>query len=76
MLKELREKNTKDLDKLLLEKKERLSELNFSKVTRQMKNPREIRNLKKDIAKINTLVKEKQQGKEPKKLKKEDSDER
>jgi ribosomal protein L29 len=43
-------------NKLLLEKKEALARLNFSKTSVPMKNVRELRVLKKEIARILTVL--------------------
>jgi len=54
-IKELREKNDGELKKLLEEKKEAVRKLRFDIASRQVKNHREMRNAKKDIAKILTI---------------------
>ena len=54
--KELRQKNTDELEKLLQEKKEKLGNLNFDLAGGKVKNIKEIRATKKDIAKILTLA--------------------
>ena len=54
---ELKKKTNKDLNKLLLKNKERLRSLRFDLASGRVKNVREIRNLKKDIARILTLIK-------------------
>jgi len=58
-IKELREKNTEELKRLLEEKQEVVRKLRFEVAGKQVKNHREIRNSKKDIARILTLIKEK-----------------
>ena len=58
-IKELREKGIAELKKLLVEKKEQVRKLRFDIATKQVKNNRELRNNKKDIARILTLIKEK-----------------
>jgi len=55
---ELRKKTKNQLDKLLLEKQERLRQLRFDLASGKLKNVREIRHIKKDIARILTLIKE------------------
>ena len=56
--KELREKNIEELRKLLDEKRESVRKLRFDISSKQMKNVREIRAAKGDIAKILTLINE------------------
>lgn len=58
-IKELREKNIEELKKMLLEKQEKLRKLRFDIAVKQVKNTRELRNEKKDIARILTLISEK-----------------
>jgi large subunit ribosomal protein L29 len=57
-IKELREKNTEELKKLLSEKREAARKLRFDIASKQIKNVRDLRNSKKDIAKILTLINE------------------
>lgn len=57
-IKELREKNSEELKKLLGEKREHLRKLRFDIASRQIKNNKELRNTRKDIARILTLIKE------------------
>lgn len=57
---ELRDMNIQDLkDKLLSQKKE-LFNLRFQLATGQLDNQMQIRNVKRDIARINTIITEKQ----------------
>jgi len=56
---ELRQKSKEELEKLLKEKRERLRVLRFDLVAGKLKNVREIREIKKDIARILTLLIEK-----------------
>jgi len=58
-IKELREKNIEELKKMLLEKQEKVRKLRFDIAVKQVKNTRELRGEKKDIARINTLISEK-----------------
>jgi len=58
-IKELQEKNIEELKKLLLEKQEKVRKVRFDIAAKQVKNNREIRNEKKDIARILTLINEK-----------------
>ncbi|MGB9608906.1 MAG: 50S ribosomal protein L29 [Minisyncoccia bacterium] len=48
-----------ELNKLLLEKKEKLIKLKFEALSGKSKNIKDIKNLKKDIAQILTLINEK-----------------
>ena len=54
---ELRQKSKKELSGMLSEKRERLRILNFDLASGKIKNVREIRHIKKDIAQILTLLK-------------------
>ena len=54
---ELRQKPKEELQKLLSEKGERLRNLMFDLASGKVKNVREIREIKKDIARILTLQK-------------------
>lgn len=58
-IKELREKNTEELKKLLDEKGKHARKLRFDIVSKQFKDNRELRETKKDIARILTLINEK-----------------
>jgi large subunit ribosomal protein L29 len=55
---ELRQKSKSELQKLLQDSRERLRQLRFDLASGKVKNVREIRELKKDIARILTLLKE------------------
>jgi len=55
---ELRQKPKEELQKLLSEKGERLRNLMFGLASGKVKNVREIRKIKKDIAKILTIINE------------------
>jgi len=56
---ELRKQSPSKLQKLLIEKREQLRKLRFDLAAGKLKNVREVRSLKKDIARILTLLKEK-----------------
>lgn len=56
---ELRKKTKEELEKLLAEKREKRVKLRFDLKTGKVKNIREIREIKKDIARILTILKEK-----------------
>jgi ribosomal protein L29 len=55
-IKELKEKNIEELKKLLGEKKESVRKLRFDIASKQVKNNREYRNTKKEVAQILTLI--------------------
>ncbi len=55
--KELRKKTKKELNRSLREKRERLRQLRFDLTSGKVKNVREIRAIKKDIARILTILK-------------------
>ena len=55
--KELKMKSTAELQKLLIASREKLRGLNFKVAQNQLKNIREVRLLRKKIAKIATLIK-------------------
>lgn len=54
--KELTQKTIKELHKLLSESREKLRELRFKDGNKQLKNVREIRQVRKFIAQIFTLI--------------------
>ena len=58
-IKELREKSIAEMEKLLAEKREAVRKLRFDIATKQVKNNKQLRNDRKDIAKILTLISEK-----------------
>lgn len=53
---ELRKKNKSELSKLLREKREQVRKLRFDLVAGKLKDHRAIRRIKKDIARILTLL--------------------
>lgn len=55
--KEIREKNPKELEKNISELRNKLTKIRFDISAKQMKNHREIRKIKKDIARILTVLK-------------------
>jgi ribosomal protein L29 len=57
-IKELREKNKEELKKLLAEKREVVRKLRFEIASKQIKNVRDLRNGKKEISRILTLINE------------------
>jgi len=58
-IKEIREKNSEELKKILAEKREDVRKLRFDIAAKQAKNNRKLRNDKKDIAKILTVLNDK-----------------
>ena len=56
---ELRQRSKTELQKTLQEKREHLRQLRFDLVSGKVKNVKQIREIKKDIAKILTLINEK-----------------
>lgn len=56
---EIRNKDTKELQQLLAEKRDKLREVKFSVASKQHKNFKEIAGIKKDIARILTVLPEK-----------------
>lgn len=56
--KELRQKSKSNLEKLLKEKREHLRDLRLGLASGKIKNVREIKEVKKDIARILTLLKQ------------------
>ncbi len=57
-IRELRRKSTKELQQTLIELRDKLRELRFNLAGGKVKNIKEIRGTKRDIAKILTLLKE------------------
>jgi large subunit ribosomal protein L29 len=57
-LKELRQKKKEELQKILMDDREKLRTLRFDLAAGKVKNVREIRRIKKEIAKILTLLKQ------------------
>jgi large subunit ribosomal protein L29 len=55
-IQELRQKSKSELQKLLEEKRTKLGQLRFDLAAGKIKNVREIREIKKDIARILTLL--------------------
>jgi large subunit ribosomal protein L29 len=55
-IKELREKTENELNNLLKENREKLRQMKFSLAANQLKNSREIGKIKKEIARILTLL--------------------
>ncbi len=58
--KEIREKTLKELEQKIHSLKEELFNLRYQAKTGRLEKPSRIRNIKKDIARINTIFKEKE----------------
>lgn len=54
--------NIAELNEKLLSQKKELFNLRFQLATGQLENPLQIRNVKRDIARINTIITEKTQA--------------
>lgn len=63
--KELRDRTRAELEQKLFSLKEELFNLRFQAKTGRLEKPSRIRNIKRDIARINTIIKEKGDEKEP-----------
>lgn len=61
-IKELRTKPEKELERMLKDEREHLRELGFDLASKKLKKVREVRDSKKLIAKILTLLNEKRQN--------------
>lgn len=59
-VKELRKKTEEELIKLLKLSQEQVRDLRFSISAKQHKNVRDLKHVKKDVAKIKTILKEKE----------------
>ena len=57
---EIREKTSSDLANLEVELKQELFKLRFQHATNGLDNPMKIKNVKKDIAKIKTILRERE----------------
>jgi ribosomal protein L29 len=55
-LKELKNKNEVELKKLLIESRDKLRDLRFKDASKQLKNVREIRKVKRIISRVLTLL--------------------
>lgn len=65
-IKELKDKAQESLEKLLQEKREKLRQLRFELSQDKLKNVSEIKNIKKDIARILTIINLKLKSQKPK----------
>ncbi len=57
-LQEVRAKSAVELEKMLVEQREKLRELRFRVARRELKNIRDIRKIKKEVARVLTVAKE------------------
>lgn len=57
---QLRQKSKSELQRMLADFREKLREMRFNLVSGKVKNIREVRELKKDIARILTILNEKE----------------
>jgi len=57
---EIRELSIEELKKRLADEKENLANLRFQKATSQLESPIKVRSVRRDIAKIKTLIREKE----------------
>ncbi len=60
--KEIREKNINELEKILKEKRNVAQKLMFDVSVKQLKEHRNLRNVKKDIARMLTIINEKRKA--------------
>ena len=63
-MRELRAKSDAELKDIFEENTQKLRDLNFKLASDQLKNVREVRKVKKTVAQIHTLIKEKKSKKE------------
>lgn len=61
-LKALKEKTREELEKELLELKTELFKLRFQHATSQLENPMKLKDCKKDIARVKTIIREMELG--------------
>ncbi|HLF19488.1 MAG TPA: 50S ribosomal protein L29 [Bacteroidota bacterium] len=64
---EFRGLSDSELQKRIQEEQENLSHLRFQKVIGQLENPMKIDHIRKDIARMKTVLRERAMGKSPKK---------
>lgn len=57
---ELRQLSNEELSKRIQDNEESLANLRFQKVLSQLENPMQIRHLRKDIARMKTILRERQ----------------
>ena len=59
-MEELRKLSTEDLNKKIKENKEELFNLRFSRATGNLEKPSRLRELRKDVAKMKTIIRERE----------------
>jgi len=57
-VKELKQKTQKELNDILVENRRKLGQLRFDLASKKLKNIREIRGLRRDVARIITILKQ------------------
>jgi len=57
-IKELNQKTKKELNDLLTENRRKLGQLRFDLASKKLKNIREIRGLRRDVARVITILKQ------------------
>lgn len=57
---EIRQQSTEDLNKELTALKEQLFKLRFRHATKQLENPIQLRTVKRDIARVRTILRERE----------------
>jgi len=57
-IKELNQKTKKELNDLLIENRRKLGQLRFDLASKKLKNIREIRELRRDVARIITILRQ------------------
>lgn len=57
---EIREKTSNELDKELIDLKKELFKLRFQMATNQLDNPMKLKSVKRDIARVNTVIRERE----------------
>ena len=66
-LKELRDKSAEDLQREIIEKQKHLFDLRSQAVTEKLEDPTQLTKTRKEIARIKTLLRERQIAQTPKK---------
>ena len=61
-VKEIRELSTEEINKKLVEAKEELFNLRFQQATGNLEKPSRIHELRKEVARINTILNERREG--------------
>ena len=61
-VKEVRELSTEEINKKLVEAKEELFNLRFQQATGTLEKPVRLRELRKDVARMKTIIREREKG--------------